>query len=138
MSSEPVTANAEQAALECLDRYMAAWDARDAAALAASFNAPALMLSGSRAVAVLDLDRQAAEMIATLKATGWHHSTWIRREVLHHDVDKVHFDVRFTRHREDGTQLGTFEGVYIVTCNRGHWGVQMVSAIQQEVRAEVK
>lgn len=121
----------KQAALRCLDEYLAAWDARDAIALAASLNTPALMLGRGRGVAITDPAEQAGAMLEQMVATGWHHSTWLRREMLHCDEDKVHFDVRFCRYREDGSILGTFAGVYIVTRNHQHWGVQMVSAVEQ-------
>ena len=39
-------------------------------------------------------------------------------------VDKVHFKVRFTRCRDDGTPIATFPSFYIVTRVEGRWAIQ--------------
>ncbi len=49
---------------------------------------------------------------------GWHHSTWDERTPIH--VLKV----KFSRWRKDGSLIGTFETIYIVTRLDGRWGIQ--------------
>jgi hypothetical protein len=42
--------------------------------------------------------------------------------------DKLHFAVRFTRFREDGSPIASYESFYVVTRVAGHWGVQARSS----------
>jgi hypothetical protein len=58
----------------------------------------------------------------------WDHSAWERREVIHAGPDKVHFDTRFTRYRADGSVIGGFDSIYIMTKEDGHWGVKARSS----------
>jgi hypothetical protein len=58
----------------------------------------------------------------------WDHSAWARREVVHSGPDKVHIDTRFVRYRKDGSEIGGFDSLYVVTCENGHWGVKARSS----------
>ena len=58
----------------------------------------------------------------------WDHSAWERREVIHAGADKVHIDTRFTRYRKDGSVIGGFDSMYVVTNQDGHWGVKIRSS----------
>ena len=58
----------------------------------------------------------------------WDHSKWDRRNVIHAGADKVHFDTRFTRYRKDGSVIGGFDSVYVVTNENGHWGIKARSS----------
>jgi hypothetical protein len=40
----------------------------------------------------------------------------------------VHIDTRFTRYRKDGTVIGGFDSVYVITREAGHWGVKIRSS----------
>ena len=63
------------------------------------------------------------------KRDGWHHSSWNRRTVVWSEPDKVHFDCCFSRYRADGSVIGVYESMYIVTRDEaGHWGVAMRSS----------
>ena len=59
---------------------------------------------------------------------GWARSTWDERTPIHVGKDKVHLKVKFSRWRSDGSLLGTFETIYIVTLQDGHWGIQARSS----------
>ena len=65
---------------------------------------------------------------ALKKAEGWHHSTLDLADVIHEGRDKVHFDVCFSRYREDGTRYATHRAVWVVTCVGGRWGIQARSS----------
>ena len=58
----------------------------------------------------------------------WHHSAWERREIIHAGADKVHIDTCFARYRADGSVLGRFDSIYVVTCEQGHWGIKARSS----------
>ena len=59
---------------------------------------------------------------------GWHRSTWDERTPIHVGANKVHLKVKFSRWRKDGSLLATFETIYIVTLQDGHWGIQARSS----------
>jgi hypothetical protein len=67
-------------------------------------------------------------MLARGALKDWHHSAWERRALIHAGADKVHIDTRFTRYRADGSVIGAFDSIYVVTCENGHWGVKARSS----------
>ena len=48
--------------------------------------------------------------------------------MIHAGADKVHIDTRFVRYRADGSELGAFDSIYVVTREDGHWGVKARSS----------
>jgi len=110
-------------ARKCLDDFMAAFNARDIAAWDATFNFPSVRLA-SNTMVILEKGSRDASMFGRGALAEWDHSAWERREVIHAGPDKVHFDTRFTRYRKDGSVIGGFDSIYVVTCEDGHWGVK--------------
>ena len=47
---------------------------------------------------------------------------------------KVHVDTEFTRYRKDGSALGRFESLYIVTKEEGRWGIKMRSSFETLIK----
>ncbi len=113
--------------MACLDAFMAAFNARDVAAFEATFNFPSVRLASGRLV-VIEPGYHQPSMFDTGPLSTWDHSTWERREVIHAGSDKVHIDTRFTRHAKDGSIIGGFDSVYVVTLEDGHWGVKIRSS----------
>lgn len=111
------------AARQCLDDFMAAFNARDVKAFEATFNFPSVRLASNRLV-VIEPGFHQPEMFERGALAEWDHSAWERREVIHAGPDKVHFDTRFTRYRKDGSVIGGFDSIYVVTCENGHWGIK--------------
>jgi len=64
-------------------------------------------------------------------SSDWHHSKWDRRRIVHASDDKVHVDTRFTRYRADGSVIGSYDSLYILTQENGRWGVKMRSSFAQ-------
>jgi len=60
--------------------------------------------------------------------TGWHHSCWDLREVIQSSETKVHLKVTFSRYRADGSLIGTYPSIWVVTEQDGHWGIKMRSS----------
>ena len=118
----------ESQAVRLLDEFMSAFNARDLRAYAATFNYPSVRIAGGRVIVLDGPDSHRHDMFEWLVALGWHHSAWDHRRVIHASEDKVHFDTRFTRYREDGSKLGTYDSLYVVTKQAGHWGVQARSS----------
>lgn len=115
------------AAMKCLDDFMAAFNARDVEAFEATFNFPSVRLA-SNTLVVIEKGYHKAQMFDRGALKEWHHSGWDRRNVIHAGADKVHLDTRFTRYRPDGSVLGQFDSVYVVTKENGHWGVKARSS----------
>ena len=124
MSRNP---EAEAAAMACLDAFMTAFNARDIAAWEDTFNFPSIRLA-SNTMRIINKGDQSLETLKHPSLTDWDHSAWERREVIHSGPDKVHFDTRFTRYRKDGSVIGGFDSIYVVTCEDGHWGIKARSS----------
>ena len=116
-----------EAAIACLDRFMVGFNARDVTAYDAAFNFPSVRLA-SNALRVIQKGDHRPEMFETGSLAEWDHSAWERRRVIHAGRDKVHFDTRFSRYRNDGTVIGGFDSMYVVNDEGGHWGVKMRSS----------
>ena len=111
------------AAQERLDAFMKAFNARDVAAYEATFNFPHVRFA-SGTVTVINPGYHTPAMFERGSLVEWDRSAWARREVIHAGADKVHIDTRFTRYRKDGSVLGAFDSIYIVTRVNGRWGIQ--------------
>jgi hypothetical protein len=64
---------------------------------------------------------------AMSKVSGWHHTCWDTRSVLHSGKNKVHLDLQFTRYKYDGTKIATSPAIWIVTNENGYWGIRLRS-----------
>jgi hypothetical protein len=120
-------ATAIEAATRVLDEFMAAFNARDIEAWQKTFNFPSVRLA-SNTMVIIDADYHQPGMFDHGALAEWDHSAWERRNVIHAGPDKVHFDTRFTRYRADGSVIGGFDSIYVVTCEGGHWGVKARSS----------
>ena len=119
----------EAAAMKVLDEYMAAWNNRDMEAWERTFHFPHYRLASGK-MNVLDHAgmQDAKQLWATMDRTGWHHSRWDRRRIISASADKVHLDTQFTRYRADGSRIGVYESLYILTKEDGRWGVKLRSS----------
>ncbi len=114
-------------AQKVLDDFMAAFNARDVEAFEATFNFPSVRLA-SNTLALIEKGYHHPGMFERGALKDWHHSAWDRRAVIHAGPDKVHIDTRFTRYRADGSVIGHFDSIYVVTCENGHWGIKARSS----------
>jgi len=63
--------------------------------------------------------------------TGWNHSCWESREVIQSSETKVHLKIAFSRYRADGSIIGTYPSIWVMTEQDGHWGIKMRSSFAQ-------
>ena len=115
------------AAMKVLDDFMSAFNARDIAAWQKTFNFPSVRLA-SNTLVIIDADYHQPDMFGRGALAEWDHSAWARRAVIHAGDDKVHIDTRFVRYRANGSVIGGFDSIYVVTCEAGHWGVKARSS----------
>ena len=123
----PEHADAIAAAMKCLDDFMTAFNARDVKAFEATFNLPSVRLASGKLV-IIEAGYHQPQMFEQGALKDWDHSAWERREIIHAGEDKVHIDTRFTRYRADGSVIGGFDSIYVVTRENGHWGVKARSS----------
>lgn len=115
------------AALQVVEDYMAAFNARDIVAFEKTFNFPTVRFA-SNTVRVIQPGEQKATLFETGSLKEWDHSAWLERKVLQAGPDKVHVSVHFARYRKNGSVLGGFDSLYAITKVNGHWGIQMRSS----------
>jgi hypothetical protein len=120
-------AEAVRAAQGVLDAFMKAFNARDIPAWQDTFNFPSVRLA-SQGLVILNKADVSADRFNAGSLAEWDHSAWDRREVIHAGPDKVHIDTRFTRYRRDGSVIGGFDSIYVVTRQDGHWGIKIRSS----------
>jgi hypothetical protein len=115
------------AAQKVLDDFMTAFNARDIDAWQKTFNFPSVRLA-SNTLVIIDKDYHKPEMFTRGALADWDRSAWERRAVIHAGADKVHIDTRFTRYRKDGSVIGGFDSIYVITKENSHWGVKARSS----------
>jgi hypothetical protein len=119
----------ERSALEAVNAYMRAFNARDVAGTDAALHFPHVRLA-SGTVRVMkapgSLPRDLFERFAA--EHGWACSRWDYRCAVQSCADKVHFAVQFTRYRADGSVIGHYPSMWIVTLHDGRWGIQARSS----------
>ena len=113
------------AAMDVLDRFLAALNAHDEQGLLATMHFPHYRLAGVE-MRVWDRPDPSSSYFTGFLARageGWHHTIWDFRRVIVGGPAKVHLDVQFTRYRADDTPIGSFRSLYIVTNRAGVWAI---------------
>jgi len=124
-------AQVEAEVLKLLDEYMSAWNRQDVAAWERTFHFPHYRLASGKMTVLERPGLQEAAKVRASAGSDWDHSKWDRRRIIHESADKVHVDTKFTRYRVDGSKIGSYESLYIVTQENGKWGVKMRSSFAQ-------
>jgi hypothetical protein len=121
----------EREVMALLDEYMSAWNRKDLDAWERTFHFPHYRLASGR-MAVLDKPgMQDAARVWGGVGSDWHHSQWDRRVIIHASADKIHVDTTFSRFRADGSKIGSYDSLYILTRENGRWGVKLRSSFAQ-------
>lgn len=129
MTAMKIHAATRQEALAVVDRYLAGLNARDTEAIRAAFNFPHLRIGAKGNLSRFEKreDYDFGHFFRATSADGWHHTKWDKTEVVFATDGKAHVAVDFTRYREDGSVIGRYFSLYVVTCQDGHWGIQIGS-----------
>ena len=120
----------QRATMRVLDEYMTAWNAKDLVAWEKTFHFPHYRLASGQMRVLEHAGMQDATKVWA-QIDGWHHSAWDHRRIVHSSNDKVHVDTRFTRYRADGSKIGTYDSLYVITKENGRWGVKLRSSFAQ-------
>jgi hypothetical protein len=121
---------AADAALAVMDRFLAAFNARDMAAWADTLLYPHVRFADGKVTVYPDrASFMAGNRLEALAAReGWDHSTWDAREVVQESPTKVHIATVFSRYRADGTRYASYQSLYIVEKVDGNWGIRARSS----------
>ncbi|MGH6915298.1 MAG: hypothetical protein ACREH3_16545 [Geminicoccales bacterium] len=119
----------ERQALATVDRYLEALNARDTHAIRDAFNFPHLRVGATGSLSRFEKpgDYDFDHFYRRTGRDGWHHTVWDKTEVVFATEGKAHVAVDFTRYRADGSVIGRYFSLYIVTCQDAHWGIQIGS-----------
>jgi hypothetical protein len=116
-----------QSAIGVVDAHMAGLNARDPAAIAATLHFPHYRLAGS-VFKVWETPATYLDDFFARAGTGWARSQWNRQQIIHAEAEKVHLDMEFTRFHADGSELGTYRSIWVITCIDGRWAAQLRSS----------
>lgn len=120
---------AVRAGFDVLERFLAALNRRDARAWARTLNYPHVRIAGGQLQLWADAEAYVRDNdIEAFLGTGWAGTRWERILPVQAGSDKVHFALRLTRHDSLGQPLASYDALYVVTRDQGHWGVQLRSS----------
>lgn len=121
----------EQAGLDAVDRFLETWNSRDVERWADSLHFPHVRPSTARMNPVAPT---AEDYIANFDYqgtidSGWDHSEWDYKHVLHVSPRKVHVAGQWSRYNAAGDVILTTPITYICTKIDGRWGIQSRFAV---------
>jgi hypothetical protein len=119
--------DAVAAALDVLDRHLAALNRGDAAALAQTLHFPHYRLA-SGGMQIWTHPENYLRDFHARAGSEWHRTTWDFRNPIGCSRDKVHLDVQFSRYRADGSLLGRYRSIWVVTCIDRRWAAELRSS----------
>jgi len=122
----------ETQVMAVLDEFMRSFNALDIEAHKITYHFPHYRLASGR-MNVLEKagDMNQEDLKNFLQGIGWHHSEWGSREISMQSGNKVHVNTSFTRYREDGSVIGTYNSLYILTRENDNWGIKLRSSFAQ-------
>lgn len=126
--SHDITPEVKKEVLKVLDDYMNTFNAKDATAWQATYHFPHYRLASGKMSVLEKAGILDSTVFIKLQQSGWHHSKWDHRNIIQGSEIKVHVDTRFTRYKADGSIIGSYESLYIVTKENGRWGVKFRSS----------
>lgn len=131
LGSQPAPASqaeleaAEKAARQALEGFFEAFNSADNEALQQYCNYPHAFVGAAGSIRVVD--HWEMDFDALRAREGWRESTLDSVRAFLVKPDKVHFEIVFSRHKEDGTVYRTVPGLWIMTLQEGRWGLSLRS-----------
>ncbi len=124
-----INVETQTACLACLDRFMDAVNAHDVSAMEREMHFPHARIAAGTIVTYAAPGSNPLDLFERLqREDGWHRSTWISKTIVQSDDKKVHVAVSYSRLRRDGSLIGEYDSLYILTHHHGRWGVQARSS----------
>jgi hypothetical protein len=125
----PGVTQVEQECNKVLDAFMDALNAHDSAGMERCMHFPHPRIAAEKVVVYDKPGSNPMDLFDRLKKEdGWSYSRWVKREVIQCNESKAHVALSYTRFRTDGSIIGTYESLYILTNVAGKWGIQARSS----------
>lgn len=109
-----------------VERYFAGLNAGDRAAVTDTLNFPHFRIGSTGNIT--HYPNSNADHLENFRnrtrADGWHRSVIDKLETIFTLPTKAHVNVNFRRLREDGSEIGSYFSLYVITQIDGHWGIQ--------------
>ncbi len=121
----------EEKAVQAAIAYMDAWNEGDTGKVSTCINYPHARVGANGQLVVsenADSLTPPGFFEGFRTRYGWNHSCWDSREVIQSIENKVHLMVTFSRYRIDGSTIGTFPSIWVMTNQDNHWGIKMRSS----------
>jgi hypothetical protein len=109
-------------ALDVMQSFVAAFNAKDMAALEKTFHFPHMRIA-AYPLHILTGPGQQDDVFGNLAAEGWAKSRWDDIAIVQCGQEKAHIVATFARLRADGTEYARYDGLYIVENRDGFWGI---------------
>ena len=126
-----VNNESEENAVKTANAFMDAFNASDVEAIQDTLNFPHPRMGAEGNLRIMTGPEESVKketFIWLREKFGWNKSCWDYRQVLKSSELKVHLDVQFSRYREDGSKIGDYPSLWVMTDQDGHWGIQMRSS----------
>jgi hypothetical protein len=114
---------------DVLTRWMASLNRYDASAMDGLMHFPHVRIAGGVVTVYQQAGNNPMDLFERLrKQDGWHHSAWIETRLVQSSPTKAHYAVRYTRYREDGSVIGVYDSLYVLSLLGGAWKIQSRSS----------
>ena len=117
---------AAQPAMVVMDKFLAAFNAKDTPGFEATFHYPHMRIA-SYPLQVLTAPGQQDDIFGNLAAEGWAKSRWDARTIVQCSAEKAHILATFGRLHADGTEYAKYDGLYVIELRDGFWGITVRS-----------
>lgn len=119
----------QQECFAVLDKFMAALNAHDAAAMDATMHFPHVRVAGGQVKVYESAGRNPMDLFQKLKVEDdWLYSKWRVRDMVQFNDAKGHVALSYTRYRSDDSVIGVYESLYVLTKVNDKWGIQIRSS----------
>lgn len=119
-------AQAEKDARQALDDFFTAFNAADNDALQRYCSYPHAFVGAEGSIRIIE-DRWEMNFDQMREGENWHHSSLDSARAFLVKEDKVHFEIVFSRHDNEGKVYRTVPGLWIMTKQNGQWGLSLRS-----------
>lgn len=120
-------AYAVEKAIDCIETFTVRFNSMDLAGMDALLHFPHVILSGGKLVVWEGPGQHAATFFDELTMTGWHQTTYRRKQVILATPTKVHLLVEYSRENSRGNVLSNHHNLWIVTFDDERWGIKLRS-----------
>ena len=122
-------ADIEEKCLAVLDRFMAGLNAHDATAMDAAMHFPHVRFAGGTLKIYAEPGNNPMDLFTRLiESDGWSYSRWETTDIVQFSDTKAHCALSYTRFRADGSVIGVYDSLYVLTLIGDRWGIQIRSS----------